>query len=108
VSLQVQLRLKDYKFLFQTFSVAAEVVVLLEMLFECIVVEVVVGMSRVSPIADKAALMLHPAMLVQLVVVVKPLSTEPTQGVTLEACLVCRAGLVVSMTHVLLQFLIRK
>jgi hypothetical protein len=80
--------------------------VLLKVLFQGVVVEIVVGVSRVSSVTDKATLVLHSAMLVQLVIVVKALSTESTQWVALEACLVCCTRLVVSMTHVLLQFLI--
>jgi hypothetical protein len=102
MSLQIKFRLKNHEFLLHTFSITAKVMVLLKVLFQGVVVEIVVGMSRVSSVTDKATLVLHSAMLVQLVIVVKALSTESTQWVALEACLVCCTRLVVSMTHVLL------
>lgn len=106
--LEVHFRLKHDKLLFQALAVGANVVVLLEVLFQGVVVEVIVRLSRIAAVADEATLVLHAAMLVQLVVVVEALATETTQGVALEAGLVGGAGLIVAASHVFLQLLVGK
>lgn len=47
--------------------------------------------------------MLHTTMIVKLVVVVKPLSTEAAQGVTFEAGLIRGTRLVVTAAHMFLK-----
>lgn len=64
------------------------------------------GLPGVSPVADEAALVLVPAVLVELVAVVEALAAEGAQGVALEAGLVDRAGLVVAVPHMSLQLLV--
>lgn len=106
VSLHVQLRLEDDKLLLQASAVRAQEVVLLEMLLQLFVVEEVVGLSRISSVAEEASLVLHAAVLKQLVVVIEALATEAAERVALETRLVSGAGLVVAVAHVLLQLLI--
>lgn len=108
VCLHVQLRLEDDKLLLHASAVRAQEVVLLEVPLELLVVEEVVRLSRVPSVADEAALVLHAAVLKQLVVVVEALAAEAAQRVALEARLVGGAGPVVAVAHVLLQLLVAK
>lgn len=108
VRLHVQLRLEDDKLLLHASAVRAQEVVLFEVPLELLVVEEVVGLPGVSSVADEAALVLHAAVLKQLVVVVEALAAEAAQRVALEARLVGGAGLVVAVAHVLLQLLVAK
>lgn len=108
VRLHVQLGFEDDKLLLHASAVGAQEVVLLEVPLQLLVVEEVVGLARVSPVADEAALVLHAAVLKQLVVVVEALAAEAAQRVALEARLVGGAGLVVAVAHVLLQLLVAK
>lgn len=80
--------------------------VFLEVLFQCIVVQIVMGLPRVPPIADETPLVLVSAMLVQFVAVVESLPTEAAQWMALETCLRDIARLVVSMRHMIVQCLI--
>jgi hypothetical protein len=82
--------------------------ILLEVFLERVVVEVIVWMSRVPSVADEASFVLHPTVLVQLIVVVEPFSAEAAERMALETGLVRGAGLVVAMTHVLLQLTVSK
>lgn len=77
--------------------------VLFEVCLQGVVVEIIVRVARVPPVAEKAPLVLHATMLVQLVVVIESLTTEATEGMPLESALVCGSGLVVAMAHVLLE-----
>lgn len=106
--LHVQLRLEDNELLLQASPIGAEKVVLLEVLLQFVVVEKIVRLSRVPPIAQEATLVLHAAVLKQLVVVVEALPAEAAEGVALEARLVGSTRLVVTVAHVPLQFLIRE
>lgn len=108
VSLHVQLGLEDDKLLLQASAVRAQEVVLLEVFLQLFIVEEVVGLSRISSVAEEASLVLHAAVLKQLVVVVEALAAEAAERVALETRLVSGAGLVVAVAHVLLQLLIAK
>lgn len=108
MSLEIHFRFEHDKLLLHTFTVVTEEMILLEVLFECVVVEVVVGVSRLSTIANKATFVLHATVLIEAIVIVKSLATEATQRVTFEAGLISRAGFVVAAAHVLFQLLIRK
>lgn len=108
VRLHVQLRLKDDKLLLHAPAVRAQEVILFKVPLQLLIVEEVVGLPRVSPVADEAALVLHAAVLKQLVVVVEALAAEAAQRVALEARLVGGAGLVVAVAHVLFQLLVAK
>lgn len=52
--------------------------------------------------------MLHPAVLIQLIIIIETLAAEAAQRMALEARLVRGAGLVVAAAHVLLQLAVRK
>lgn len=79
--------------------------VLAEMEFECIVIDIVLRLATaVSPVADMAALMLVTAMCEELVVAVESFSAEATFGVTLETGLVDCAGVVVAVLFVFFEF----
>jgi hypothetical protein len=82
--------------------------VFLEMLLEGIVIEIVVWLPRVSPVADEAPLMLVSAMLVQFVAVIKPGTAEAAQRMPSETRLINCAGFVVAVSHMFGQLLIRK
>lgn len=106
VCLHVQLRLEHNELLLHASAIRAQEVVLLKVLLQLLVVEEVVGLPGISPVADEAPLVLHAAVLKQLVVVVEALAAEAAQRVALETRLVGSARLVVAMAHMLLQFLI--
>ena len=82
--------------------------ILPEVLLQGIVVDEVVRMSRVSPVADEASFMFHAAMLIEFVVVVEPLTTETTKRVALEAGLVRRPWLIIAVSHMPLKLLFGK
>lgn len=105
---EIHLRLKYDKFLLKTFPVIADEVVLLEMFLQRIIVHVVMWLSRVSPIAKEASLMLVAAMFVQLVAIVESGAAETAERMAPETRLICRTWLVISMAHVLRELLIRK
>jgi len=102
--LQIHLRLEYYKLLLETFPVAADEVILLKVLLQRIVVKVIVWLPRVPPVADETSFMFVSAMLVQFVIVIKPLAAEATDWVAFESRR--GPGLVVSMAHVLAQLFI--
>ena len=108
VGFEIHLRLEYDKLLLETFPVIADEVVLLEMLLQCIVVDVVVWLSRVSPVAEEAPLMLVAAMFVQLVAVVESGAAETAERMAPETRLIRRTWFVISMAHVLRELLIRK
>lgn len=66
------------------------------------------GLPRVFAVAEEAALVLVPTMLVQLVAVVETLPAEGTEGVAFEARLVNCSGAIVAVAHVPLELLFRK
>ena len=78
------------------------------MLLQGIVVLVIVRLSGILSVADEAALVLHAAMLVQLVAVVEALAAEAAERMATETSLISRAGLVVAMTHVLFKLALSK
>lgn len=106
MSLKIQLRFKHHELLLHAFAIRAEVVVIAEMLLQSLVVLVIVWLARVPSVTDEAALVLHPAMLVELVVIVKSLPAETTEGMALETGLIRGTGFVVTTLHVLVQFLV--
>jgi hypothetical protein len=80
-------------------------VILPEMFLQCVVVKVVMRFPGVSPVADETSLVSVSAVLIELVIVVEPLPTEPAEGVALEpsgrSCLV-----LITMPHMLPQLLL--
>jgi hypothetical protein len=52
--------------------------------------------------------MLLPTMHIELIIAIKSLSTEAAQRVSLETTLILSSRVVVSISHMLLQFLVRK
>lgn len=78
--------------------------VLTEVCFECIVVEVVLWLgSSVHTIADVASFVLLSTVRVQLVVPVESTPTETTLWMTFEPCLIYGSWIVVSKSLVFLQ-----
>jgi hypothetical protein len=63
--------------------------ILSEVVFKRIVIQVIMRMPGVTAVADETAFVLHPAMLIKFVIVVKSLATEAAQWMALEASLVC-------------------
>jgi hypothetical protein len=100
--LHIQFRLEDDKLLLQASPVRAQKVVLLKVLLQLFIVEEIMGLSRVSAITEEATLVLHAAVLKQLIIVIETFAAEAAQGVALEARLVGSARLVVTVAHVLL------
>lgn len=82
--------------------------VLLEVLLQGVVVLVVVRLSGILSITDEAALVLHAAMLIELVAVVEALAAEAAERMAAETGLVSSAGLVVAMAHVLFELALGK
>lgn len=108
VSLQVHFGFEHNKLLIHTLAVRAQKVVFTEMLLQGRIVEKVMRLSRIPPVANKAALMLHATMLVQLIIIIEPLATETTQRMALKTRLVGGTRLVITAFHVSLQLLIGK
>jgi hypothetical protein len=104
VGFEVHVRLEYHKLLLQALPVIADEVILLEVRLQSIVVQVVMRLPRVPSVTNETSLVLAAAVLVQLVVVVKPLSTESAERMTLEPgsnpLLV-----LIAVPHVLLQLL---
>jgi hypothetical protein len=108
VSLQVHFRFENDKLLLLTLCVGTGEVVLLEVIFEGRIVTIVVRLPGVPPITDEAPLVLHAAMVVELVVIVKAFAAEAAHRMALETSLIGCAGLVVAATHMLLKLAIGK
>lgn len=106
--LKIHLCIEHDELLLLTFPICTEEVILSEMILQSVVVSVVVRMSRISSVAEETTLVLHPTMIVQLIVVVESFTAESTQGMAFEACLICRARLVISPPHMLLQLFVGK
>lgn len=82
--------------------------ILSEMQFQGVVVEIVLWFVACVPIADEASLVLISAMNVQLVITVKSLTTKAANRVSSEATLIDRTWIIVAFLHVPLEFLIGK
>ena len=94
---EIHFGLKHYKFLGQTVLVQAQVMISLEMLFQRLVVQVILGMSSVvSPVADVALFVFLSAMNVELVVTIEAFLAKATLWVSLEAALINSAWVVVA------------
>jgi hypothetical protein len=108
MSLEIHLGFKHHKLLLQAFPILAEEMVSPEVLLERIVVQVVMWLSRISPVTDKAPLMLIPAVLVQLVAIVETRAAESAKRVPPKPCLIDCTRLVVAVPHVFGQLLVGK
>lgn len=106
--LEVYLRVEDYKLLLKTLPVIAQEMVLLEVVLQRIVVQIIMWLSRISPVAKEAPLVLAPAVLVKFIAVVEALTAKVAKRVSLETGLVHGTRLVVTFAHVLAEFLIRE
>lgn len=103
--LEIDLRVKHHEFLLQTFAVRTQKMVLFEVLLQCIIIEeILLRLSPIPPIADMAALVLVPAVCVELVVAVEAQAAEAAFGVAFEAALVDGAGVIVAEFLVFSEF----
>jgi hypothetical protein len=106
VGLEIHFRFENDKLLLLTLGVWTGKVVLFEVVLEGRIVTIIVRLPGVSPITDEAPLVLHAAVVVELVVVVKAFAAKAAHRMALEAGLIGRAGLVIAATHVLLELAI--
>lgn len=76
--LEIDVRREHDKFLLQALAVRTQVVIVPEVILEGVVIAVVMRLSGVLPIAEKAALVPLATMFIKLIVVVEPLAAEGT------------------------------
>jgi hypothetical protein len=106
VSLQIHLTVKHDKFLVQTFLLCTYVMIILEVDSQSFVIDVILLLGpRVSSVAEEAALMIVPAVYIELIRGVEALPAETALWMALETALVLRARLVVAGPLVLPQLL---
>jgi len=76
--LKINLGIKSNKLLLQTLPLITHKVILPKVLIKRLVVEIILRLTTPRAITDKAPLMLIPAMNIQLIITIKPHSTEGT------------------------------
>lgn len=104
MSLEVHFRIEHNELLLQALPIRTHEVILPEMLFQRIVIDIVLLLpAPFSAIADVAALVLVATMRVQLIVSVEALTTESTFRMSLKAALVDRTRVIVAKFLVLLE-----
>lgn len=104
MSLEVHLRIEYNELLLQALPVRTHEVILPEVLFQRVVVDIVLLLpAPFSAIADVTALVLVATMRVKLVVSVEALTAESTFRVSLKTALVDRARVVVAEFLMLLE-----
>jgi hypothetical protein len=106
VGLEINLVFKDDEFLLETFTVGAEVVLLLEVDFKGVVVQVILwgDVRGAGSFTYVTTLVLVAAVLPQFVPRIETLVAESTFRVALEPTLVVTAGNIVSVLFVASQF----
>lgn len=97
--LEVHLRRKYDEFLLLALPLHTHVMILLKVVLQRLIVDVVVRIPAICSVAQEAPLMILPTMHIELIVTIKPLSTEATQRVAFEATLVLGPWVVVSLRH---------
>jgi hypothetical protein len=97
--LQIHVRLENDKLFLQAFPVKAKKVVFLEVLFQGIIVQVVMGLPRVPAITDEASFVFITAMLVKFIIIIESFSAKAAERMSLEPGLINRAWEVVSTPH---------
>lgn len=76
VRLEVHFRVEDHKLLLETLPVITQKVVFPKVHFQCVVVQIIMWLSRVSPVTEEAPLVLVAAVLVELISIIEALATE--------------------------------
>lgn len=105
VGLQIHLRLENDKLFFQAFFIQASEMILMEVIFQCVVVNIVLLLTMGgASVTDVATFVFIAAVSVQLIVTIEPLATKPALRMSSEATLVYSSRLVVAGPFVLTQF----
>lgn len=105
VCLQIDFIRKDDKLFLQTFGVLTHEMPILEVLLQCIVINVVLRILSMGPlIADKTSFVMLSAVIKELVVRVEALLAESTFRVSLKSALVLRSRYIISFPLMPMQF----
>jgi hypothetical protein len=87
--LDIHFRIEHDEFLVQALLIRTKEMIFLEVQFQRVVVDKVLLLPAfIATIADMAPLVLLPAMYVQLIIPIEPLSTESAFWVSLESTLI--------------------
>jgi len=100
--LQIHLGRESNELLFQARLLLTRKVIFPHMRKQRLIIEIVLRLTSMQLVTNKAPLMLLPAMHIQLILTIKPQSTERTQRMALEPRLIDRTGIVVSFPHMFL------
>ena len=93
---KIQVRLEDHELLVQTFPIRAQKVILSEVNFQGVVVEVILVItSQIPAITDMTPLVAFSTMVVELIESIEELLAETALGMTLEAGLVRDTGIII-------------